>query len=138
MLSPKKIKFRKRQKGRMGGTAQRGHRLAFGEYGLLCLEHGWITARQLEAARVATNRYIKRQGKLYLRIFPDKPVTKKPAETRMGKGKGSPEYWVAVVQPGRLIYELDGVPVEEAQEAFRLASHKLPVKTKFIQRGEQL
>jgi large subunit ribosomal protein L16 len=136
MLSPKKIKHRKVMKGRMGGTAQRGNKISFGDYALIALEPGWLTARQIEAARIATNRYMKRQGKLYIRIFPDKPVTKKPAETRMGKGKGAPEYWVAVVQPGRVIYELEGVDIETAREAFRLASHKLPIKTKFIHRGE--
>lgn len=136
MLSPKKIKHRKMMKGRMGGTAHRGNKISFGDYALIALEPGWLTARQIEAARIATNRYMKRQGKLYIRIFPDKPVTKKPAETRMGKGKGAPEYWVAVVQPGRVIYELEGVDIETAKEAFRLASHKLPIKTKFIHRGE--
>lgn len=136
MLSPKKIKHRKMMKGRMGGTAHRGNKISFGDYALIALEPGWLTARQIEAARIATNRYMKRQGKLYIRIFPDKPVTKKPAETRMGKGKGAPEYWVAVVQPGRVIYELEGVDIETAREAFRLASHKLPIKTKFIHRGE--
>jgi len=136
MLSPKKIKHRKMMKGRMGGTAHRGNKISFGDYALIALEPGWLTARQIEAARIATNRYMKRQGKLYIRIFPDKPVTKKPAETRMGKGKGAPEYWVAVVQPGRVIYELEGVDMETAKEAFRLASHKLPIKTKFIHRGE--
>jgi large subunit ribosomal protein L16 len=136
MLSPRKVKYRKQHKGRMGGKAQRGSTIAFGDFALVSLEAGWITARQLEAARIATNRYMKRQGKLYFRVFPDKPITKKPAETRMGKGKGGVEYWVTVVQPGRIIYELEGVDVETAREAFRLASHKLPVKTKFIQRGE--
>lgn len=138
MLSPKKIKYRKRFKGRMGGLAYRGSEISFGDYALIALEHGWLTARQIEAARIATNRYMRRQGKLYIRVFPDKPITKKPAETRMGKGKGSPEYWVSVVQPGRIIYELEGVDLETAREAFRLASHKLPIKTKFIHRGELL
>lgn len=136
MLSPKRTKFRKVHKGRLGGKAIRGSRISFGEYALIALEGGWITSRQIEAARIATNRYVKRQGKLFIRIFPDKPITKKPAETRMGKGKGTPEYWVAVVKPGRVLYELEGVPMELAVEAFRLASHKLPVKTKFIHRGE--
>lgn len=137
MLSPRKVKFRKQQKGRMRGKAAiKGAKIAFGDFALLALEPGWITARQLEAARIATNRHTRRQGKLYLRVFPDKPISKKPAETRMGKGKGAPEYWVAKVQPGRILYELQGVPLEMAQEAFRLASHKLPIKTKFIHRGE--
>lgn len=136
MLSPKRTKFRKVQKGRQGGRAIRGARISFGEYALIATEGGRITARQIEAARIATNRYCKRQGKLYIRIFPDKPITKKPAETRMGKGKGSPEYWVAVVKPGRVLYELEGVSMEMAAEAFRLAGHKLPLKTKFIHRGE--
>ena len=136
MLSPKKTKFRKAHTGRMRGKAIRGSKIAFGDYALLATECGWLTARQIEAARIATNRHIKRQGKLYIRIFPDKPITKKPAETRMGKGKGSPEYWVSVVKPGTIIYELEGIPMEVAQEAFRLAGHKLPIKTKFIHRGE--
>ena len=136
MLSPRKVKFRKMHKGRMGGVAARGTEIAFGDYAIVCLEHGWLTARQLEAARIATNRYMRRQGKLYLRVFPDKSITKKPAETRMGKGKGSPEYWVAVMQPGRVLYELEGVSEEVAKEAFRLAAHKLPLKMKFIVRGE--
>lgn len=136
MLSPKKVKFRKQFKGRMGGLAYRGSEISFGDFALMAVEAGWLTARQIEAARIATNRYMRRQGKLYIRIFPDKPVTKKPAETRMGKGKGSPELWVSVVHPGRILYELEGVTMETAKEAFRLASHKLPIKTKFIQRGE--
>ena len=136
MLAPKKVKFRKRFKGRVRGTAERGTRISFGDYAIVALEGGWITSRQLEAARVATTRYMKRQGKLYLRVFPDKPVTKKPAETRMGKGKGPPEYWVAVVKRGRVIYELEGVDEDAAKEAFRLAGHKLPLKTKFITREE--
>jgi large subunit ribosomal protein L16 len=136
MLSPKKVKWRKQHKGRMGGTAIRGARIAFGDCALVCLDHGRVTARQLEAARIAATRHVKRQGKLYLRVFPDKPITKKPAETRQGTGKGSVEYWVAVVQPGRILYELEGVDLELAAEAFRLAAHKLPVKTKFIHRGE--
>jgi large subunit ribosomal protein L16 len=136
MLSPKKVKFRKCFKGRMGGLSYRGNEISFGDYALMAVESGWLTARQIEAARIATNRYMRRQGKLYIRIFPDKPVTKKPAETRMGKGKGSPEFWVSVVAPGRILYELEGVDLATAQEAFRLASHKLPIKTKFIHRGE--
>lgn len=137
MLSPRKVKFRKQFKGRMTGKpATRGAKISFGDYALLALEPGWITARQLEAARIATNRYTRRQGKLYLRVFPDKPITQKPLETRMGKGKGPLEYWVAVVQPGRILYEIDGVSEEVAKEAFRLAAHKLPIRTKFIHRGE--
>lgn len=136
MLSPKKVKFRKQFKGRLGGLAHRGSEISFGDYALVALEEGWLTARQIEAARIATNRFMKRQGKLYIRIFPDKPITKKPAETRMGKGKGSPELWVSVIHPGRILYEVEGVDLETAKEAFRLASHKLPIKTKFIHRGE--
>jgi large subunit ribosomal protein L16 len=136
MLSPKKVKFRKQFKGRLGGLAYRGSEISFGDYALVAIEEGWLTARQIEAARIATNRYMKRQGKLYIRIFPDKPITKKPAETRMGKGKGSPELWVSVIRPGRILYEVEGVDLETAKEAFRLASHKLPLKTKFIHRGE--
>ena len=132
MLMPKKVKWRKQQRGRMRGKAYRGSKLAFGTYGLRTLEPAWLTSRQIEAARVAIMRHIKRGGKLWIRIFPDKPVTVKPAETRMGKGKGSPEYWVAVIKPGRILFELEGVPRETAKEAMCLASHKLPVKTKFI------
>ena len=132
MLMPKKVKWRKQQRGRMAGKAQKGARLSFGTYGLRAVEPGWITSRQIEAARVAITRHVKRGGKLWIRIFPDKPVTIKPAETRMGKGKGSPEYWVAVVKPGRIMFELEGVAHETAKEAMRLASNKLPVKTKFI------
>lgn len=134
MLAPKKIKFRKVQKGRMHGKAYRGSAIAFGEYGLKALEPGWITSRQIEAARIAITRHVKRGGRVFLRIFPDKPITKKPAETRMGKGKGNPEYWVAVVRPGRILYEMDGVTREVALEALRLAAHKLPVATKFVSR----
>ncbi len=134
MLMPKKVKYRKQQRGRRKGKATRGNTVAFGQYGLKALEAHWITSRQIEAARVAMTRYIKRGGKVWIRIFPDKPVTKKPAETRMGKGKGSPEYWVAVVKPGRVMFELAGVPEEIAKEAMRLAAHKLPIKTKFITR----
>ncbi len=132
MLMPKRIKYRKQQRGRMGGKAVRGSRLAFGTYGLKALEPNWITARQIEAARVAMTRYVRRSGKIWIRIFPDKPITKKPAETRMGKGKGAPEFWVAVVKPGRILFEMEGIPEETAREALRLAAHKLPVKTKFV------
>lgn len=134
MLSPKKIKFRKMMKGRMTGKAYRGSDLSFGEYGLRALEPCWMTARQIESARIAMTRFIRRGGKIWIRIFPDKPITKKPAETRMGKGKGSPEYWVAAVKPGRMLYEMDGVALEIAKEAFRLASHKLPIATQFVSR----
>jgi large subunit ribosomal protein L16 len=136
MLSPKKVKFRKQQRGRMKGTAIRGSSLNFGEYGLQVLECGYITAKQIEAARIAMTRHVKRGGKMWIRIFPDKPVTKKPAEVRMGKGKGAPEAWVARVLPGRILYEMEGVPRDLAKEALRLASHKLPLKTKFIERNE--
>jgi large subunit ribosomal protein L16 len=132
MLMPKKVKYRKRHKGRMGGTAFRGGTLDFGSFGLQALECGRITNRQIEAARIAMTRYVKRGGKIWMRIFPDKPVSKKPAETRMGKGKGGPEYWVAVVRQGRMLYEMEGVPEEIAKEAFRLAQHKLPIKTRFV------
>ncbi|HZX49486.1 MAG TPA: 50S ribosomal protein L16 [Nitrospirota bacterium] len=135
MLAPKKIKHRKVQKGRLNGKATRGADLSFGTFGLKTLEPGLITARQIEAARIAITRHVKRGGKVWIRIFPDKPVTKKPAETRMGKGKGPVEGWVAVVVPGRILYEMDGVSREVAKEALRLASHKLPVATKFIERG---
>ena len=135
MLMPKKVKYRKRHKGRMGGTAFRGGTLDFGSFGLQALECGRITDRQIEAARIAMTRYIKRGGKIWLRIFPDKPVSKKPAETRMGKGKGGPEYWVAVVRQGRMLYEMEGVPEEIAKEAFRLAQHKLPIATRFVARN---
>ncbi|MCB9506808.1 MAG: 50S ribosomal protein L16 [Myxococcales bacterium] len=136
MLSPKKVKYRKCHKGRVRGRASRGARISFGDCGLVALDAGWLTARQIEAARIAATRYMKRQGKLYIRIFPDKPITKKPAETRMGKGKGSPELWVSVVRPGRVLFELEGIDAETAREAFRLAAHKLPIQTKFIVRGE--
>ena len=132
MLMPKRVKYRKKQRGKMKGNAQSGNYIAFGKYGLKALESGWITSRQIEASRVAITRHVKRGGKVWIRIFPDKPVTKKPAETRMGKGKGTPEYWVAVVRPGRIMFELEGVPHELAKEAMRLASHKLPIKTKFV------
>ncbi len=136
MLLPKKVKFRKMMKGRMTGKAYRGSSLSFGEYGLKAMEPCWVSARQIEAARVAMTRYIKRGGKIWIRIFPDKPITKKPAETRMGKGKGAPEYWVAVVKPGRILYEMDGVEPEVAKEAFRLAAHKLPLATRFVSRSD--
>src|SRR5438445_12565600 len=134
MLMPKRVKYRKAQRGRMKGIAMRGSTLAFGEYGLKALEPGWVTNRQIEAARVALTRSLKRGGKVWIRVFPDKPVTKKPAETRMGKGKGNPEEWVAVGKPGRILYELDGVTPEVAQEALRLAAHKLPIATMFVAR----
>ncbi len=136
MLMPKRVKFRKQQRGRMKGKAMRGSSLAFGEYGLKALSPGWITARQIEAARVAMTRHIKRGGRVWIRIFPDKPVTQKPAETRMGKGKGSPEYWVGVVKPGRVLFELGGVAEDLAREALRLASHKLPFQTKFVRQAD--
>lgn len=132
MLMPKRVKYRKKQRGKMKGVAQKGHYIAFGKYGLKAMESGWITSRQIEATRVAITRHVKRGGKVWIRIFPDKPVTQKPAETRMGKGKGSPEYWVAVVKSGRILFELEGVEPELAKEAMRLASHKLPIKTKFV------
>lgn len=136
MLQPKKVKHRKVQKGRMKGKAYRGNTVDFGEYGLQATDRGRITARQIEAARIAMTRYVKRGGKIWIRIFPDKPVTKKPAETRMGKGKGNPEEWVAVVKPGRVLYEMEGVAPQVAREAFRLAAHKLPIQTRFVQREE--
>ncbi len=132
MLAPKRVKYRRQQRGRMKGKAYRGSTLSFGDYGLQALEPAWITSQQIEAARVAITRHVKRGGKVWIRIFPDKPVTKKPAETRMGKGKGSPEYWIAVVKPGRILYELSGVPLHVAKEALRLASMKLPIKTRFL------
>ncbi len=138
MLMPKRVKFRKQQRGRRGGKASKGAEIAFGEYGLKAMEPSWITNRQIEAARIAISRHIKRTGKLWIRIFPDKPVTVKPAETRMGKGKGAPEFWVAVVKPGRILFELEGVPVELARQAMALASSKLPLKTRFVQRGAEL
>ncbi|GAK54329.1 50S ribosomal protein L16 [Candidatus Moduliflexus flocculans] len=135
MLMPKKVKYRKQQRGRMKGKAYRGCEVNFGQYGLQAQEVGYVTDRQIEAARISMTRKIKRAGRVWIRIFPDKPVTKKPAETRMGKGKGGPDHWVCVVKPGRVLYEMEGVPEELAREAFRLAAHKLPVKTKFIERG---
>ena len=134
MLMPKKVKFRKCHRGRMRGKAQRGNTLSFGEFGLQALEPCWLTARQLEAGRITITRFIKRRGKLWLRSFPWKPVTKKPTEVRMGKGKGDPEFWVDVIRPGRILYELEGVTADVAKEAMRLASHKLPIKTRFISR----
>ncbi len=134
MLMPKRVKFRKAQRGRMSGVATRGATIAFGDYGLKAMEPAWISARQIEAARVALTRLMKREGKVWIRIFPDKPVTKKPAETRMGSGKGAPEFWVAVVKPGRIMFEVGGVKKEVAQEALKLATHKLPIKTKFVSR----
>ena len=134
MLMPKKVKYRKQQRGRRGGMAKGGDYIAFGEYGIQALEAGWVTARQIEAARIAITRRVKRGGKVWIRVFPDKPVTKKPLETRMGKGKGAPEEWVAVVKPGRILYELEGVPEDLAQEAMRLAGHKLSIKTRFVSR----
>lgn len=136
MLSPKRTKFRRVQKGRNTGDAQRGSTIAFGSFGLKTLEPGWITSRQIEASRIAVTRYMKREGKVWIRIFPDKPITSKPAEVRMGKGKGAPEYWVAPVKPGRIMFEAEGVSLETAQEALRLASQKLPVKTKFVVRRD--
>ncbi len=134
MLMPKRVKYRKSHKGNRRGNAMRGNLVNFGSYGLKSLDAAWITDRQIEAARIALTRYMKRDGKVWIRIFPDKPVTKKPAETRMGKGKGAPEYWVSVVLPGKILFEVDGVSETVAQEAFRLASHKLPIKTKFVKR----
>ena len=136
MLQPKKTKFRKMQKGRMKGLAQRGNQLSFGSFGIKALQETWITARQIEAARIAVTRYMKRQGQVWIRIFPDKPVTSKPAEVRMGKGKGAPEYWAAVVRPGRILFECDGVSKDVAEEALRLAAQKLPIKTKFVVRRD--
>jgi len=136
MLQPKKSKFRRHQKGRIKGNSHRGDQLAFGSFGIKTLEQGWITGRQIEAARQAVTRYMKREGQIWIRIFPDKPVTKKPAEVRMGKGKGSPEYFVARVAPGRIIFESEGVPLEIAKEAMRLAAQKLPVTTRFVVRRD--
>lgn len=132
MLSPRRTKFRKQQRGRMTGLATRGNEIAFGQFGLQAIEPSWITSRQIEACRRAMNRYLKRGGKIWIRIFPDKPVTMRPAETRMGSGKGSPEFWVSVVKPGRILFEIGGVPEETARESMRLAMHKLPIKVKFI------
>jgi len=134
MLMPKKVKFRKQQRGRRAGKAWRGSSLAFGDYGLKALEPFWVTDRQIEASRVAMTRFVKRGGKVWIRIFPDKPVTKKPAETRMGKGKGAPDHWVAVVKPGRIMFEMEGVTETQARDALKLAAHKLPLKTRFVAR----
>ena len=136
MLSPKKVKYRKQQRGRMRGVARRGSGLNFGEYGLQAVECGTVSAKEIEAARIAMTRHVKRGGKMWTRIFPDNPFTKKPAEVRMGKGKGAPEGWVAVIRPGKILYEMEGVPVELAREAFRLASHKLSVRTRFVERSD--
>ena len=136
MLMPKRVKHRKQFRGRLTGTALRGNKVTNGEFGLVSLEPAWITSNQIEAARIAMTRYIKRGGQVWIKIFPDKPVTEKPAETRMGSGKGSPEYWVAVVKPGRVMFEMDGVTEEQAREAMRLASHKLPLKCKFVKKEE--
>lgn len=138
MLIPKRVKHRKQFRGRMTGKALRGNTVTHGDFGLVALEPAWITNRQIEAARIAMTRFIKRGGKVWIKIFPDKPITAKPAETRMGSGKGSPEYWVAVVKPGRVMFEMDGVTEEVAKEAMRLAAHKLPIKTRFARKGEQV
>lgn len=135
MLMPKKVKHRKQMRGKIKGIARKGNYVAFGDYALQALEPGWLTARQIEAARIAMTRHVKRGGKIWIRVFPDKPITKKPLETRMGKGKGNPEEWVAVVKPTRILYEMEGVPADVAKEAMRLAAHKLPIKTRFITRG---
>ena len=137
MLMPKRVKYRRVHRGRMKGKATRGNRVTYGEFGLVALEPGWIKSNQIEAARIAMTRYIRRGGQVWIKLFPDKPVTQKPAETRMGSGKGSPEYWVAVVKPGRIMFEIAGVSEEAAREAMRLASHKLPIKCKFIKKGEE-
>ncbi len=136
MLLPKRVKYRRVHRGRLKGTAHRGNTVTYGEYGIQALEPAWITSNQIEAARIAMTRYIRRGGQVWIKIFPDKPVTKKPAETRMGSGKGSPEYWVAVVKPGRVLFEIAGVPEETAREALRLAGYKLPIKTKFVRRED--
>lgn len=137
MLLPKRVKYRRQHRGRMTGKATRGNTIAYGDFGLMALEPSWIKSNQIESARVAINRYLRRGGKVWIKIFPDKPVTKKPAETRMGSGKGSPEYWVAVVKPGRILFEVAGVTEEQAREALRLASHKLPCKTKIVMREKE-
>jgi large subunit ribosomal protein L16 len=136
MLMPKKVKYRKQQRGRMSGKAWRGGEVSFGDYGLKALEPAWVTDRQIEAGRIAITRFIKRNGRIWIRMFPDKPVTKKPQETRMGKGKGAPELWVCVVKPGKILYEMEGIPESEAREALRLAAHKLGIKTRFVKRFE--
>ncbi len=138
MLSPAKVKYRKRMKGRVKGHATRGNKVSFGDFGLQALGRGWLTQRQIEAARIAMTRYVKRGGKIWIRVYPDKPITSKPAETRMGKGKGSPDGWVAAVEPGRMLYEMEGVSEKLAVEAFRLAQHKLPIKTRVIRREDEL
>ena len=135
MMMPKKVKFRKQQRGRRRGLATRGQKISFGDYGLQALEAGWVTARQIEAGRIAMTRHVKRGGKIWIRIFPDKPVTKKPLETRMGKGKGAPEEWVCVIKPARILYEIEGVDKATAEEALRLAAHKLPIRTRFVTRA---
>ncbi|MBD9219116.1 50S ribosomal protein L16 [Anaerotignum sp. MSJ-24] len=137
MLMPKRVKRRKQMRGRLKGRALRGNKITYGDYGIVAMEPSWITSNQIEAARIAMTRYIKRGGQVWIKIFPDKPITAKPAETRMGSGKGSPEYWVAVVKPGRVMFELGGVPEETAREALRLATHKLPIKCKIVSRAEQ-
>ena len=137
MLMPKRVKFRRVQRGRLKGKALRGNTITNGNYGLVALEPAWITSNQIEAARIAMTRYIRRGGQVWIKIFPDKPITEKPAETRMGSGKGSPEYWVAVVKPGRILFEMDGVAEDVAKEAMRLAGHKLPIKTKFISKASE-
>jgi large subunit ribosomal protein L16 len=137
MLMPKKVKYRKQQRGKNRGIAHRGSTISFGDYGLQAIERGWLTARQIEAARIAMTRHVKRGGKIWIRIFPDKPITKKPLETRMGKGKGAPEEWVAVIKPARILYEMEGVEEPVAREAMRLAAHKLPLRTRFVTRGER-
>jgi large subunit ribosomal protein L16 len=136
MLMPKKVKYRKQQRGRMAGKAWKGGEVSFGDYGLKAMECGWVTAREIEAGRIAITRFIKRNGRIWIRMFPDKPVTKKPQETRMGKGKGAPEFWVCVVKPGKVLYEMEGVPESEAREALRLAAHKLGIRTRFVKRFE--
>jgi len=136
MLMPKKVKYRKQQRGRMSGKAWTGSTVSFGDYGLKALECGWVTQREIEAGRIAITRFIKRSGRIWIRMFPDKPITKKPQETRMGKGKGAPEQWVAVIKPGRILYEMEGVPEKDAREALRLAAHKLSIRTRFVKRTE--
>jgi large subunit ribosomal protein L16 len=138
MLMPKKVKFRKQQRGRMKGKAWTGSRISFGDYGLKAMECGWVTDREIEAGRIAITRFIKRNGRIWIRMFPDKPITKKPQETRMGKGKGAPEQWVAVIKPGRILYEMEGVPEKDAREALRLAAHKLCIRTKFVKREAEV
>ena len=138
MLLPKRVKYRRQQRGRLKGAAHRGNTVTYGNFGLVALEPAWITSNQIEAARIAMTRYIKRGGQVWIKIFPDKPITEKPAETRMGSGKGSPEYWVAVVKPGRVMFEMDGVAEDVAKEAMRLASHKLPIKCKFVTKEEEV